>query len=441
MIRKLQRKLTVILAVILFLILLMSLFLLDAYTYHSYEKQYQADRMSAEKKVRRLFRDNVKSSNEDKVIEQVRAYKNVYAVVVDDEGNIVHFIYGKGKYETVQKAVQSIWSTDRVREWRKHSSQGVAKEEQVKTGFFGGSIRGKLQGVHYRVSMMKDGTLVSYYDERSIYKEMEELGIYSCVALVVGMILILFISRFLALTITRPVEESYYRQKRFIADASHELKTPLAVISVNMEMLIKNPSNTKYMYYIQQESRKMNRLIEELLVMASIDEEEGHIRKEIIDISDVVEGAVEPFEAVAYENGVTLEMQIEPGIYYRADADKLQRLVGILLDNGIKHAEFEKKVIVKLQSDKNYIELFVCNTGREIAKEDQKRIFDRFYRANKARSRSEGRYGLGLSIAKAIVQQHRGRIQVKSADGRTCFRVSFFHRKYSRLFQERTHIV
>ena len=117
MIRKLQRKITVILAVILFLILLMSLFLLDAYTYHSYEKQYQADRMSAEKKVRRLFRDNVKSSNEDKVIEQVRAYKNVYAVVVDDEGNIVHFIYGNGKYETVQKAVQSIWRAARVREW------------------------------------------------------------------------------------------------------------------------------------------------------------------------------------------------------------------------------------------------------------------------------------------------------------------------------------
>ena len=96
MIRKLQRKITVILAVILFLILLMSLFLLDAYTYRSYERQYQADRISAEKKVRRLFRDNVKSSNEDKVIEQVRAYKNVYAVVVDDEGNIVHFSYGNG---------------------------------------------------------------------------------------------------------------------------------------------------------------------------------------------------------------------------------------------------------------------------------------------------------------------------------------------------------
>ena len=174
----------------------------------------------------------------------------------------------------------------------------------------------------------------------------------------------------------------------------------------------------------------MNRLIEELLVMASIDEEEGRIRKDVIDISDVVEAAVEPFEAVAYENGVTLNTQIDSGIYYRANADKLQRLVGILLDNAIKHADFEKLVTVELRLEKNYIVLLVCNTGKEIAKEDQKKIFDRFYRANKARSRNEGRYGLGLSIAKAIVQQHKGKIQVKSAAGRTCFRVSFFKGKF-----------
>lgn len=441
MIKKLQRKITVILDVVLMVILVGALLMLNGYTYYKLERQSHENRISAEKKVRRLFRNNVAADKEDKVIDQIRSFKNVYAVIVNNEGEIMYFLYGKGQYDKVEEAIETIWNTNHVQKWRQKSRQGSSEKEQMETSYYGGSTRGVIYNYHYRVNGMKEGIVISYYDGRTAYQEMEDLVIYSCVALVVGMILILFISRLLALTITRPVEESYYRQKRFIADASHELKTPLAVISVNMEMLMKNPSNTKYMYYIQQESRKMNRLIEELLAMASIDEEEGVIHKALIDISDVVEGAVEPFEAVAYENGVTLEMQIEPGIYYRADADKLQRLVGILLDNGIKHAEFEKKVIVKLQSDKNYIELFVCNTGREIAKEDQKRIFDRFYRANKARSRSEGRYGLGLSIAKAIVQQHRGRIQVKSADGRTCFRVSFFHRKYSRLFQERTHIV
>lgn len=441
MIKKLQRKITVILDVVLMVILVGALLMLNGYTYYKLERQSHENRISAEKKVRRLFRNNVAADKEDKVIDQIRSFKNVYAVIVNNEGEIMYFLYGKGQYDKVEEAIETIWNTNHVQKWRQRSRQGSSEKEQMETSYYGGSTRGVIYNYHYRVNGMKEGIVISYYDGRTAYQEMEDLVIYSCVALVVGMILILFISRLLALTITRPVEESYYRQKRFIADASHELKTPLAVISVNMEMLMKNPSNTKYMYYIQQESRKMNRLIEELLAMASIDEEEGVIHKALIDISDVVEGAVEPFEAVAYENGVTLEMQIEPGIYYRADADKLQRLVGILLDNGIKHAEFEKKVIVKLQSDKNYIELFVCNTGREIAKEDQKRIFDRFYRANKARSRSEGRYGLGLSIAKAIVQQHRGRIQVKSADGRTCFRVSFFHRKYSRLFQERTHIV
>lgn len=441
MIKKLQRKITVILDVVLMVILVGALLMLNGYTYYKLERQSHENRISAEKKVRRLFRNNVAADKEDKVIDQIRSFKNVYAVIVNNEGEIMYFLYGKGQYDKVEEAIETIWNTNHVQKWRQKSRQGSSEKEQMETSYYGGSTRGVIYNYHYRVNGMKEGIVISYYDGRTAYQEMEDLVIYSCVALVVGMILILFISRLLALTITRPVEESYYRQKRFIADASHELKTPLAVISVNMEMLMKNPSNTKYMYYIQQESRKMNRLIEELLAMASIDEEEGVIHKAMIDISDVVEGAVEPFEAVAYENGVTLEMQIEPGIYYRADADKLQRLVGILLDNGIKHAEFEKKVMVKLQSDKNYIELFVCNTGREIAKEDQKRIFDRFYRANKARSRSEGRYGLGLSIAKAIVQQHRGRIQVKSADGRTCFRVSFFHRKYSRLFQERTHIV
>lgn len=441
MIKKLQRKITIILAVVLLIILFAALLLLNGYTYYTLERQYHENRISAEKKVRRLFRDNVESDKEDKVIDQVRAFKNVYAVVVDDKGDILYFIYGKSKYEKVEEAIEDIWNTGHVRKWLQKTRQGASEKEQIRTGYFGGSTGGVIQDYHYRVTGMKEGVLISYYDVRAAYQAMEDLVIYSCVAWVVGMVLILFISRFLALTITKPVEENYYRQKRFIADASHELKTPLAVISVNMEMLMKNPSNTKYMYYIQQESRKMNRLIEELLAMASMDEEEGHIRKDLIDISDVVEGAVEPFEAVAYENGVTLEMQIERGIYYRANADKLQRLVGILLDNAIKHAEFEKKVMVELRLEKNYIVLLVCNTGKEIAKEDQKKIFDRFYRANKARSRSEGRYGLGLSIAKAIVQQHKGKIQVKSAEGKTCFRVSFFKSKFSRLSQERKHIV
>ena len=444
MIKKLQRKITVILDVVLVMILVGALLMLNGYTYYKLERQSHENCISAEKKVRRLFRNNVAADKEDKVIDQIRSFKNVYAVIVNNEGEIVYFLYGKGQYDKVEEAIETIWNTNHVQKWRQRSRQEASEKEQMENSYYGGSTRGVIYNYHYRVNRMnrmKERIVISYYDGRTAYQEMEDLVIYSCVALVVGMILILFISRILALTITRPVEESYYRQKRFIADASHELKTPLAVISVNMEMLMKNPSNTKYMYYIQQESRKMNRLIEELLAMASIDEEEGVIHKALIDISDVVEGAVEPFEAVAYENGVTLEQQIEPEIYYRASADKLQRLVGILLDNAIKHAEFEKKVMVKLQSDKNSIELFVCNTGQEIAKEDQKRIFDRFYRANKARSRSEGRYGLGLSIAKAIVQQHKGKIQVKSADGRTCFCVSFYHRKYSRLFQERTHIV
>ena len=436
MIKKLQRKITVILAVILFSILFAALFLVNVYTYHSYEEQCRVDRINAEKKIKRLFRDNVKASNEDKVIEQVRAYKNVYSVVVDDEGNFLYFIYGKNKYEKVKQAVENIWNTNHIQGWLEYERGGTAgkenasQKERMNTVRNMDSARGTIGTLHFRASAMKEGVLISFYDVSAIYQDMEELIIYSGVAMVVGLVVLILLSRMIAFTITRPVEESYYRQKRFIADASHELKTPLAVIGVNMEMLLKKPDNTKYMYYIQQESRKMNRLIEELLVMASIDEEEGYIRKDMIDISDVVETAVEPFEAVAYENGVTLQTQIDSGIYYRANADKLQRLVGILLDNAIKHADFDKLVTVELRLEKKYIVLLVSNTGKEISKEDQKKIFDRFYRANKARSRGEGRYGLGLSIAKAIVQQHKGKIQVKSEEGRTCFRVSFFQRKF-----------
>ncbi len=235
-----------------------------------------------------------------------------------------------------------------------------------------------------------------------------------------GIFIIYIIAKKISKTIVNPVQETFDKQKQFVSDASHELKTPLAVIEANADVLQSKVGENKWIGYIQKEVQSMNKLVNDLLVLAKM-ENTNIINNQKFDLSKEVQMSVAVFESMIYEKKIKIETNIDKGIYFNGDKEDIKHIIYIILDNAIKHTEKENKIIVNTQKEKNDIKIEIKNQGEPIPVEEQKKIFERFYRVDKARNRSEKRYGLGLSIAKGIVDKYNGTIKASSKDGFTSF--------------------
>ena len=233
--------------------------------------------------------------------------------------------------------------------------------------------------------------------------------------------LILFITYFITKWITNPVKASFEKQKVFVADASHELKTPLSVMIASADAYF-NDKDEKWVHNMKSESERMIKLVTELLDLAKT-EEEQEILLENKNLSDIIEGAILTFESLFYDNNIKLKYDIEPNINYLCNENLIIDLMSILIDNAIKHCSDKKKVFVNLSKKNKQIILEVKNTGLPIKKEDEEKIFERFYKVDSSRNRNSNNYGLGLAIAKNIVLKHNGEISAHSSDGYTTFKV------------------
>lgn len=221
----------------------------------------------------------------------------------------------------------------------------------------------------------------------------------------------------------RPFEINSNRQKQFITDASHELKTPLAIISANAEVLQYKGDGNEWTQNIIDQTKHMGKLINQLLVLAKLDEVQEKSEKQEADLKRLLEETIEPFEEVATQKKVTLKLHLEEGVTIRVNREQIAQLVSILTENAAKYVNDGGKIVWRLTKTQHGAVLVVKNTT-EKELPDTKRMFDRFYRSDSSRSSKTGGQGIGLSIAKKIVDSHKGSITAKAGDGMVTFRVS-----------------
>ncbi|MBR2277771.1 MAG: HAMP domain-containing histidine kinase [Eubacterium sp.] len=319
-------------------------------------------------------------------------------------------------------------SDNTVSEVINHSGDGTSDEdiEKIATAMISQSYQssiGNLYFADYSYSYLS-GEAITIVNNAGTKQTLRNTLLYSLILYFLIEGIIYLAARILTLRITKPVADSFDKQKQFIADASHELKTPLSVIIASADALETNPTEHKWLENIKSESDRMNKLVADLLELAKSEEVADKSEFAAGDLSKVVEKSALTFEGVMFEKGVFLTDDIQSGIEMKMSEYKIQQLIAILLDNAVKHSEKGSTVNIALKKDKDII-LTVTNEGEGIPKGEEEKIFERFYRADESRNRNENRYGLGLAIAKNICQLHGGTISAKSENGKTTFKVIF----------------
>ena len=244
----------------------------------------------------------------------------------------------------------------------------------------------------------------------------------SAVIGILSFLVVLLIIIFASGRAVRPIAESYVKQKQFVTDAGHELKTPLTVISANNELARMIYGNSEWFDSIDKQVGKMNGLVRSLITLAKMDEEQKPVFS-AFNFSDAVLDTAKSFENLIHSKGRVLTLDIAENVTYLGDESRLRQVVSILIDNAVKYCDEKGKIAVRFTADKS-IRLQVTNDYTASEDFDPEKVFERFYRADKART-PDGSYGLGLSIAKSITELHKGGIRAKVLDhGRVQFEVT-----------------
>ncbi len=233
----------------------------------------------------------------------------------------------------------------------------------------------------------------------------------SCAGLAVMLLILIFASKLIVM----PIAKAHRKQKEFITSASHELKTPITVIRADVDILQMDDENNEWLADIRKQAENLTSMTNSLVSLARMDERNGHIKRVAFPVSDLAEEAVHSYNALALDSGKYFTYDITPDLTCCGDASSVWQLFTILLDNAFKYSSDKGNIDFKLSSSGSYIVLIVSNDVDNIDKNLTDRMFDRFYRADSTSAKITG-YGLGLSIAKAIVSEHNGSIKAKMDD-------------------------
>lgn len=281
-------------------------------------------------------------------------------------------------------------------------------KEYVQKALKEGRERGWVSDYRYRILETGQGATVVFVNGSMNWAVTTRLLVTAFLVLLGSALLILLLTVLLSKRVVRPVAESYEKQKQFITDANHELKTPLTLILSNLDIVEAELGQNEWLDDIRSEGERMGLMINQLVALSRMDESQAHMVRSAFDLSAAVEDTVSEFRPLAAERGKKPQTSIEPGIRYEGDEGLIRRLASILMDNAVKYCDEGGEIRVEVCQHRHPV-LIVENTYAQVDQLELDRLFDRFYRADKARTFS-GSFGVGLSIAQSIVRSHRGSI-------------------------------
>ena len=280
--------------------------------------------------------------------------------------------------------------------------------------------KGFFENYRYTKQVTEDGIRIIFLD---CYRGLSTFRSFLLTSIGVsffGMLAVFILMILLSKKIVKPISDSYEKQKQFITDAGHEIKTPLTIIDADAEILEMDYGDNEWLKDIQTQVKRLTALTENLTLLSRL-EEQSPLQEMMIEfpVSDVVSETAQSFQGPAKTRGKTFSMDIEPMLSFRGGEKSIRQLVSILLDNALKYSPEGGTVSISLKKQNKSLCLKVYNTAQNVDTHNLDRLFDRFYRGDKSRSSETGGYGIGLSVAKAIVTSHKGKITASSKDGKS----------------------
>lgn len=271
----------------------------------------------------------------------------------------------------------------------------------------------------YRIAETGSGTCYIFLDCQKEITGFRNILLISISVSILGLLAVLALVMFFSRLVFRPVEESLVKQKQFITNASHELKTPLTIIDANTEVIAMENGESEWTKSNRKQIQRLTSLTEQLVTLTRLDEDRGAGEKTEFCISDALAESAESCKALALTQGKNLDFRIEEGIYYTGNEKSIRQMLGILLDNALKYSPEGGRIQAVLDRRGKKIHLEMENDTEEIPKGRLDILFERFYRLDNSRNSETGGSGIGLSVAKAIVQSHKGKISAYSKDGKS----------------------
>lgn len=391
MIKRLQIKMVVIITLLLTLIITGILAAINI-----------ANHMNGEQQINRRL-DIIASSNGMSVYDDINpyhseqnSYVDFFSVMLNENNQIISLTFNRNIEVNTDEII-----------------------EYVNAALSTGQQSGTLGHYAFTIKLRSYGKIVVFLDISQNQIQNRSLLLTTIGIGVLAVVIFFLMSVALSFWLVKPVRDTFSKQKLFISNASHELKTPLAVIKANADVLETEIGDNKWLGYIKSESTRMGELVNELLTLARLDDKGAdNLIMEELDLSELVTQCALPFESSMFEAGKKFVMDIQPDVTLRCDRSTIRHILTILIDNAQKYSDEggEVKVSLYTRGSKRIIE--VWNTGMGIAPDKLDKVFERFYREDEARNSSSGGYGLGLSIAQSGVKAHGGTITAKSEYGK-----------------------
>lgn len=287
-----------------------------------------------------------------------------------------------------------------------------------------GSNLGFTDIYRYKLVINDDGERIIFVDCRQELEAFRNTLIYSVGVSLIGFLVVFMLVLFWSKKIFKPVAESYEKQKRFITDASHEIKTPLTIIDANTEVIEMVSGESEWTRNTRDQVKRLTALTNQMVALSRLDENPEPREKAEFNLSDVAYEVIDHFTSLSEVKGKKINADIQNGIIYTGDENSIRQLISILVDNAMKYAVSSEAIDITLKRDGRKVRFTLRNLAEGMEEGDQRMLFERFYRPDSSRNSETGGSGIGLSLAKSIVESHKGKITAKcDRDGYITFQI------------------